>query len=128
MQYKLARVQGCAIGILPVHSLFSTHSHTHAQHICISECTFVLTCTMCMNTHAWTIHEYIHVTQTCTSRSSFLLYTLFPPLLISPLSPPFSPLPSSSSPIHLPSSLSPFCPLLDLHESFLFVPHHFDLV
>ena len=98
---------------MQTHSLFSTHSHTHAQHVCISECAFVLTCTMCMNTHAWTIHEYIHVTQSCTSRSSFLPYTLFPPLLISPLSPPFSlpsllsHLPSLSSPIHLPSSLYP---------------------
>ena len=86
-----------------------THSHftfTHtAQHVCISECAFVLTCTICMNTHAWTIHEYIHVTQSCTSRSSFLPYTLFPPLLISPLSPPFS-LPSLLS--SLPSLSPPF--------------------
>ena len=93
---------------MQTHSLFSTHSHTHAQRVCISECAFVLICTMCMNTHAWTIHEYIHVTQSCTSRSSFLPYTLFPPLLISQLSPPFS----------LPSLLSSY-PSLSPPFSFL---------
>ena len=108
---------------MQTHSLFSTHSHTHAQHVCISECAFVLTCTMCMNTHAWTIHEYIHVTRFAPAGPHFFhihssllssyhlspLPSLFPPFLFPPFSLPslLSPLPSLSSPIHLPSSLYP---------------------